>query len=1095
MKPISFRRAADPAEAVALASDGFARYIGGGTNLLDLMKLEIETPATVIDVNRLDFDQITALPDGGLRIGAGVRNSDLAASKDVCERYPVLSRALLSGASPQLRNKATTAGNLLQRTRCNYFYDPAQACNKRSPGAGCSALDGMNRMNAILGGSEHCIAVHPSDMAVAMRVLDAEVETLTIDGRQRTIPLAEFHRLPAGRPDIETTLEDGELITGVRLPPPPPGSQHYVKVRDRASYAFALVSVAAIVDVDDGQIRSVRLAFGGVAPKPWRVAEVEARLAGAPATEDRFLDAAELLLHHAHGHGHNNFKIPLLERTLTALLTDACAHPPRVVVPHQAGIDIFGLDHSADGTAAGAMSGDGAVIDDTLTTDITANGGSANGANGGSANGAASPADRRLAHDGRGSEPNWLPTNGPIGQPLPRVEGRLKVTGAATYSHEVRDFARHAIGVIVGAPIAKGRIVSIDTRVAESLPGVMLVLTHRNMPAQGSKQDGAVPVMTGTTIGFYDEPVALVVADSFEAATSAAKLIDIRTEAAAGDYDIEAQRNAAITPKPMMKPPESILGDLDAAMRDAPFKLDATWTTPHQSHAAMEPHAAVADWSDGQLTVHLADQMVQNAPKVIGATLKLPKEKVRAISRYIGGGFGGKLEICPETILAASAAMTLNRPVRIAQTRQQLFHMTSHRSATVQRIRLAAGDDGRLTGIGHDVLASNRAGEKFYEMAADQTRSLYAAAHRRTTHKLAPIDLPHAASMRAPGEAVGLLAVEGAMDELAEMLGLDPIELRIRNEPEVDPESGLPFSTRRLVDCMTRGAERFGWANRPITPCSRREGRLWIGTGMAAAIRGNLAQPSSARVRMQEDGIAVVETAMTDIGTGSYTILTQIAAETLDIPVERVRVELGDSQFPTAAGSGGSWGAGSSGMAVKLACEALRAKLATGERTATASADYKPDDASKKYSQFSYGAHFAEVSVDDATGEVRVRRMLGVFAAGRLLNARTARSQALGGMIFGIGSALMEELMVDERRGYFVNHDLANYHVPAHADVPALEVEFLPEFDAKSNALGSKGLGELGISGAGAAIANAVWHACGVRVRDYPLTPDKLIRG
>ncbi|WP_084544596.1 MULTISPECIES: molybdopterin cofactor-binding domain-containing protein [Derxia] len=1083
MKPFAFRRAATPDEALAQATDGFARYIAGGTNLLDLMKLEIEAPATMVDINRLALDRIQPLPGGGLRIGALARNADLAADGLVREHWPLLSRALLSGASAQIRNRATTAGNLLQRTRCNYFYDPAQPCNKREPGSGCGAMEGFNRMNAILGGSPSCIAVHPSDMAVALRVLDAEIETLTRDGRRRSIPLGQFHRLPGDTPHIETALEEGELVTGVLLPPAPVGSQHYVKVRDRASYAFALVSIAAVVDVADGRIRAARLAFGGIAPKPWRDPDVEALLSGAPASDATFADAARLLLRNARGHGHNDFKIPLLERTFEALLHDAC-----------------GLSHT----------------------------------NGHDPH-APTPADLRLAQPDRGSEPVVVRADGsaadapagPIGQPLPRVEGRLKVTGQARYAHEVRDLAApmqvtapstgaataqgvapvpsaaaqggsraHAHGVIVGATAARGRITQLDTRVAETLPGVLLVLTHRNMPRQGRPDDGAAPQMTSDRIDQYDQPVALVVADSLEAASAAARRIEVTIEPdlSGARYDIEAAREAAVTPKAMIRPPESIVGNLDRAMREAPFTLDATWTTPHQSHAAMEPHAAVADWDGDALTVHCANQMVQRAPKILAATFGLPEAKVHCISSFIGGGFGGKLEVRAETVLATAAALALKRPVRVMQTRQQVFHNTSHRSATVQRIRLAADESGVLSGLGHEVLASNRPGAHFYEMAADQTRSLYAAAHRRTTHRLAPLDLPESASMRAPGEAVGLLAIEGAMDELAEMLGLDPIELRIRNEPEVDPESGAPFSTRRLVDCMLHGARRFGWADRPLTPANRREGRLWIGTGMAAAIRGNLLQPASARVRLDEAG-ATVETSMTDIGTGSYTVLAQIAAETLGLPVERITVRLGDSRLPAGPGSGGSWGANSSGMAVRLACEKLRDKLAgTGERTGSASADFKPGDELKTYSQYSYGAHFAEVSVDDATGEVRVRRMLGVFEAGRLLNARTARSQALGGMIFGIGSALMEELAVDAKRGFFVNHDLANYHVPAHADVPALEVEFLESFDDKANALGGKGLGELGISGAGAAIANAVWHACGVRVRDYPITPDKLMR-
>jgi xanthine dehydrogenase YagR molybdenum-binding subunit len=551
-------------------------------------------------------------------------------------------------------------------------------------------------------------------------------------------------------------------------------------------------------------------------------------------------------------------------------------------------------------------------------------------------------------------------------------------------------------------------------------------------------------------------------------------------------------------------------------------QIDTTYTTPLQSHAMMEPHATLAMWEGNNLVLHTANQMLNQGQKVIAKTLKIPVENIRLISPFIGGGFGGKLWVNADAILAAIASRYLKRPVKTALTRQQVFHVTTHRSDTIQRIRLGADRDGKLVAIGHDVFSGNLPSEQVYEGAAIQTRSLYAGSNRLTRHRLVPLDIPVASSMRAPGEAVGLLALECAMDELAEKLDLDPIELRIRNEPSDDPEEHIPYSSRHLIACMQEGARRFGWDKRNSKPGQVHDGRWLVGTGMAAATRGNPLRLSKANVRLGPDGIATVKMAMTDIGTGTYTILAQIAAEMLGVSVDNVRVDLGDTNFPEAAGSGGSFGAASSGSALFEACQALRDKLAgvagmdpqnvrfangciaSGERSVRlteivgsgieADGEIKPGKTSKDYSQQSYGAHFAEVGVDRDTGEIRVRRMLGVFAAGRVLNAKTARSQAIGGMVFGIGAALQEDMVLDARFGYFVNRDLAEYHVPVHADIPAtMDVVFLAELDTKSNPLKSKGIGELGICGAGAAVANAIYNACGARIRNYPITLDKIL--
>src|ERR1700682_5836623 len=719
---------------------------------------------------------------------------------------------------------------------------------------------------------------------------------------------------------------------------------------------------------------------------------------------------------------------------------------------------------------------------------------------------------------------NALDAQGVVGKPLDRLDRRLKVTGGALYAYEMQQGNNTLYGFVVEASIGKGSIKSIDTRAAEKSPGVVLVLTHRNAPEQGTgNHKEAHPVLTGREVTRYGQPVAFVVAESFEQARAAAYLVDVKYDRSAGKYALRNNLTQARAPQQKDAPAaDSSVGDFAGAFARAPVQIDVTYTTPLQSHAMMEPHATLAMWAGDKLILHTANQMLNQGQQVIATTLKIPVENVRLISPFIGGGFGGKLWVNADAILAAIASRQLQLAVKTSLTRQQIFHVTTHRSDTIQRLRLGTDRSGRILAIGHDVFSGNLPSEQTYEGAALQTRTLYAGPNRLTRHRLAPLDIPVASSMRAPGEAVGLMALECAMDELAEKLNLDPMELRLRNEPSEDPEKHIPFSSRHLIACMQEGARRFGWDKRSPKPGQVRDGGWLVGMGMAAATRGTPLLLSKANVRLDPDGIATVRMAMTDIGTGTYTILAQIAAEMLALPMERVRVELGDTNFPQAAGSGGSWGAGSSGSALFEACNALREKLArmasmdpqtarfangsiaSGERAIKLTEDRKsgveadgeirPGRTLKDFSQQSYGAHFAEVGVDADTGEVRVRRMLGVFTAGRVLNAKTARSQAIGGMIFGVGAALEEGMTLDPRFGsYFVNHDLAEYHVPVHADVPDVDAIFLAELDSKSNPLKSKGVGELGICGAGGALANAIYNACGARVRDYPITLDKLL--
>ncbi|WP_445191732.1 xanthine dehydrogenase family protein molybdopterin-binding subunit [Sphingomonas sp. Tas61C01] len=709
-----------------------------------------------------------------------------------------------------------------------------------------------------------------------------------------------------------------------------------------------------------------------------------------------------------------------------------------------------------------------------------------------------------------------------IGKPLNRIDGPLKVSGAATYAAEY-DIPDLAYGYLVRSTIGSGKIASLDIDAVRSLPGVIDVITDYDTFLRNSQQGGETeaPTQGVEAVAYHGEIIAIVVAESYEAARDAANRLPVTYEHGTGRYDFAAHRAEAEKPtEDGPTPAHSDMGDLDAAFAAAPVTIDATYVTPSQNSAAMEPHASIAVWKDGALTLYGAYQMPSSDKLQLAEALGLEPNQVRIVAAYVGGGFGSKLGIAPESVAAAVAAKRIGRPVKAVMARTQVFDATVRRSNTEQRLRLAADADGRLTGVGHETLTSNLPGEEFYEPAGMATHFMYSGENRRITHDIVRMDWLLSGSMRAPGEAVGMLALEGAMDELAEKVGIDPIELRLRNEPDQDPEKNIPYSSRQLSRCLERGAERFGWAARKA-PATDRRGDWWHGIGVAAAARSNMMMKSAARVSIDGQGRAIVDTDMTDIGTGTYTILAQIVGEILGLPIEDVTVNLGDTNAPPGAGSGGSWGAGSSGTSVYLACEALRAKVAeamgttadamtmkdgrviAGNRSVPlaelvgagieAVGEVEPGEQEEKFNQASYGAHFVEVKVDAITGEVRVVRMLGVFAAGRILNEKTARSQCLGGMTFGIGTALHEELIHDTRSGKLVNHDLAEYHVPVNADVPQLEVEFIEERDIHANPLHAKGIGELGISGSGAAIASAIYNAVGIRVRDFPITLDKLI--
>jgi xanthine dehydrogenase YagR molybdenum-binding subunit len=689
----------------------------------------------------------------------------------------------------------------------------------------------------------------------------------------------------------------------------------------------------------------------------------------------------------------------------------------------------------------------------------------------------------------------------PVGLPIDRVDGRLKVTGKAPYAYEYATQGSTLYGAIVTTSIAKGRVAAVNVQDAQNAPGVRLVLTKDNAPPQHpfgpvdlpDRFARAMPALNNDDVPYFGFPVAFLVAGTLGQTTAAAATVQVRYAPGHGAYDLHAAGQSAINPVRISSsdPADSAIGDFDQGFADAAAKVEATYTTPYQHQAPMEPHATMAVWDGPKLTVHTAAQLTASPQEGLARTFDIRKEDVRIITRYIGGGFGGKLPYYFEATLAAMGARILGRPVKVAMTRPQLFHMTTHRTASEQHLRLGADSDGRLTAYGQDALVQTASFDQYVEPVMLAARMLYAAPNRLTRHRLAKLDLPRSDSMRAPGDAIGLMALECAMDELAERLDLDPVELRLRNDTQIDPERHRPFASRHLAECLRQGAARFGWNKRVAKPASVSDGRWLIGFGVASAIRGDELRSATARARLTPDHRLVVELAMTDIGTGTYTILTQIAAEAMEMPVERVTVRMGDTNYPPTDGSGGSFGAATSGAAVLFACQKLKAGLPGGMTEAEGSVT--PAARSASYSHAGFGAHFVEAAVHRDTGEIRVRRMLGVFAAGRILNPKTARSQMLGGMTWGIGSALMEENSIDLRYGSFINQDLASYHVAVNADVGEMDVVFLHEDDPNGSPLGSKGIGELGICGAGAAVINAIHNATGARIRNFPATPDKLL--
>jgi len=712
-----------------------------------------------------------------------------------------------------------------------------------------------------------------------------------------------------------------------------------------------------------------------------------------------------------------------------------------------------------------------------------------------------------------------------IGKPTDRIDGRLKTTGTAPYAYERHgDVDNPAYGYVVGAAIAKGRITAMNLGHAKAAPGVIAIVTAENAGKLGKGRLNVAKLLGGPDIDHYHQAIALVVAESFEQARAAAQLVQVDYQRTTGQYDLMALKEHAGAMGDMGSPADTAIGDFATAFATAPVQLDAMYTTPDHAHAMMEPHASTALWQGDKLTIWTSNQMVNWTTDDLAKSLGIPRADVHLMSPFIGGGFGGKLFLRSDALLAALGARMAGRPVKVTLQRPLIFNNTTHRPATIQRIRIGATADGKITAIGHESWSGNLPQGR-PETAVYQTRLLYAGANRMTALRLATLDLPEGNAMRAPGEASGLMALEIAIDEMAEKLGIDPIQFRILNDTQVDPENPeRPFSQRRLVECLRLGAERFAWDKRNRAPGKQRDGQWLVGMGVAAAFRNNLLTKSGARVRLDKQGIVTVETDMTDIGTGTYTIIAQTAAEMMGLPLEKVVVHLGDSSFPISCGSGGQWGANNSTSGVYAACAKLRDAVvrklgfnaadavftdgevragnrsialaeAAGEGDLVAEDLIEYGDLAKKYQQSTFGAHFVEAAVNAATGEIRVRRMLAVCAAGRILNPKSARSQVIGAMTMGTGAALMEALVVDKRLGFFVNHDLAGYEVPVHADIPHQDVVFLDETDPISSPMKAKGVGELGICGVAAAVANAVYNATGIRVRDYPITLDKLLDG
>ncbi|MEU9118825.1 xanthine dehydrogenase family protein molybdopterin-binding subunit [Streptomyces sp. NPDC048506] len=690
---------------------------------------------------------------------------------------------------------------------------------------------------------------------------------------------------------------------------------------------------------------------------------------------------------------------------------------------------------------------------------------------------------------------------GAVGTAHTRVEGLAKVTGAARYAGEI-PFAELAHGWLVLSDTARGRIRSVESGPVLAMPGVLAVLHHGNAPRVDGDYTGPLGRPDPTITLFRDDrvpsagwPVALVVAETSEQAREAAEALVVQYDREPHDVAFSAGRPGGYTPE---NPPGLAMrkGALEAELAASAVVVEAEYTTPEEHHSSMEPHAATAHWDDGRLEVVDSNQGSRWVAEELAMLFSLDPTAVRVRSEHVGGAFGSK-GVHPHQVAAVMAATVLHRPVRVVLTRRQMFSLVGYRSPTAQRIRLGADPDGRLRAIDHQALNATSTVHEFVEQSATAGRVMYDADAHHTVHRVVALDVPSPTWMRAPGEAPGSFALESALDELAERCGVDPIALRARNEPVVGPVSGLPFSSRNLLACFEEGARRFGWADREPRPGIRRDGRWLLGTGTAAATYPSGVAASTAAVTAEPDGGFTVRITAADVGTGARTALALVAADALEVPPDRIRVRIADSDFGRAWIAGGSMGTRSWSWAVITAARELREKLALGGGIPPQGITVRSDTteavgALTAQERHSFGAQFAEVAVDVTSGEVRVRRMLGIFAAGRIVNPLTARSQLIGGMVWGLSMALHEEAIRDRVSGGHVGADLAGYHVAAHADVPLIEADWVDD-PIDGDPVGIKGIGEIGIVGAAAAIANAVWHATGVRHRHLPIRPDRVL--
>ncbi|UDY22946.1 xanthine dehydrogenase family protein molybdopterin-binding subunit [Nocardioides sp. Kera G14] len=691
-----------------------------------------------------------------------------------------------------------------------------------------------------------------------------------------------------------------------------------------------------------------------------------------------------------------------------------------------------------------------------------------------------------------------------MGTDLRRVDGLEKVTGEASYAADQR--VDEALSCwLVPSTVARGRVTRIDATEALAHPGVVAVLDHTNAPRFASTEDGELAILQDDRIHFRGQIVALVLAETSEAAREGARLVRVEQQAESFEAELRTD-NATYRPEKVNpdKETDTDEGDVDAALATADVVVEQTYRTAYEHNNPLEPHATVAWWGNDEsedgsetLTLYDASQGVHGVAQALADLFGLEKAQVRVMAPYVGGGFGSKGVAHAHVSAAALAARTTGgRPVRIAMTRQQMFALAGYRTATISHFRLGAAADGRLVAIEHAAQEQTSALKEFAEQTASPTRMMYAAPNRRTSHRLAVLDVAVPSWMRAPGEMPGMYAHEVAMDELAEACGLDPVELRRRNEPSTDPETGLPFDSRRLMDCFDRGAERFGWADRPVAPRSTREGEWWVGTGVASATYPAMRQPGNvARIESLDNGCYAISIGAVDIGTGARTVLTQIAADALSVDVRAIDLRIADSSLPMATVAGGSSGTSSWGSSIVAAAQQFRADHGDAPDPGLRSeASAIRGEEEQKFSFHSFGAVFAEVHVHRDTGELRVPRLLGVYNVGRVINPTTALSQFRGGLIMGLSAALFEESVRDPRFGHVVTQDLATYHVAAHADVLGVDAEWLDDETEVFTPMGSRGIGEVGIVGTAAAIVNAAYHATGVRVRDIPLTADRLLR-